>query len=70
MIEAVSRVAAELHVPMALSQQLAPSAGLRNRLIHAYDLVDDTILLQSVTTCRHQYPLYIQAIEDDLKRPA
>jgi len=57
-------------IPMSLAQQLAPSAGLRNRLVHEYDAIDDAIVLQAVATCQRQYPLYIQAIENYLKRPA
>lgn len=57
-------------IPMGLAQQLAPSAGLRNRLVHEYDVIDDTIVLQAVATCQRQYPLYIKAIENYLKHPA
>ena len=57
-------------ISMKLAQQIAPSAGLRNRLVHEYDVIDDTIVLQSVAKCQQQYPLYIKAIEDYLKRPA
>lgn len=56
-------------IPASLAQQLAPSAGLRNRLVHEYDVIDDAIVLQAVATCQQQYPLYIKAIEDHLKRP-
>lgn len=56
-------------LPMGLAQQLAPSAGLRNRLVHEYDVIDDAIVLQAVEACQQQYPLYIKAIEDYLKRP-
>ncbi len=55
-------------IPMSLAQQLAPSAGLKNRLVHEYDVIDDAIVLQAVVTCQQQYPLYIKAIEDCLKR--
>lgn len=55
-------------IPMSLAQKLAPSAGLRNRLVHEYDVIDDAIVLQAVVTCQQQYPLYIKAIEDYLKR--
>ena len=32
-------------IPIGLAQELAPSAGLRNRLVHEYDAIDDTIIL-------------------------
>jgi len=57
-------------IPMSLAQELAPLAGLRNRLVHEYDAIDDTIILQAVAGCQRQYPLYIKAIEDYLTRLA
>jgi uncharacterized protein YutE (UPF0331/DUF86 family) len=53
-----------------LARQLAPSAGLRNRLVHEYDAIDDAIVLKAVAACRQQFPLYIKAVEDYLQRPA
>lgn len=55
--------------PISLAQKLAPSAGLRNRLVHEYDAIDDSVVLKAVVTCQQQYPLYIRSIEDYLKRP-
>ena len=46
-----------------LAEQLAPSAGLRNRLVHEYDEIDDQIVLQSVGTALDQYGRFIAAIE-------
>ena len=55
-------------LPMSLARQLAPSAGLRNRLVHEYDEIDDAVVLQAVAKSQQQYPLYIKAVEDYLKR--
>ncbi|MBI3812687.1 MAG: DUF86 domain-containing protein [Nitrospirae bacterium] len=55
-------------LPMSLARQLAPSAGLRNRLVHEYDEIDDSIVLKAVVNSQQQYPLYIKAVEDYLKR--
>jgi uncharacterized protein YutE (UPF0331/DUF86 family) len=50
----------------ALARRLAPSAGLRNRLVHEYDTLDDARVLAAMTTLLEQYPHYIQAIESYL----
>ena len=49
-----------------LAAALAPSAGLRNRLVHEYDASDDAKVLAAVGTILDLYPRYIQAIERDL----
>ena len=46
-----------------LAAALAPSAGLRNRLVHEYDTLDDAKVLAAVGTLLDLYPRYIQAIE-------
>lgn len=53
-------------VPVELAGALAPSAGLRNRLVHEYDAVDDAKVLAAVGTMLDLYPRYIQAIEVEL----
>lgn len=45
-----------------LAKQIAPSAGLRNRLVHDYDDTDDKIVFQSVGKALEQYPPYCQAV--------
>jgi uncharacterized protein YutE (UPF0331/DUF86 family) len=51
-----------------LADALAPSAGLRNRLVHEYDAIDDAKVLAAVGTILDLYPRYIQAIESDLTK--
>ncbi len=46
-----------------LASALAPSAGLRTRLVHEYETIDDAKVLASVGTLLQLYPRYIQAIE-------
>jgi uncharacterized protein YutE (UPF0331/DUF86 family) len=50
-------------VPADLSEMLAPSAGLRNRLVHEYDGLDHAMILAAVAKAEELYPLYIKAIE-------
>ncbi|MBI3804109.1 MAG: DUF86 domain-containing protein [Nitrospirae bacterium] len=51
-----------------LAEQLAPSAGLRNRLVHRYDDLDDARILEAVGLTEALYPRYIQAVEAFLKK--
>lgn len=46
-----------------LAEKLAPSAGLRNRLVHEYDLLDHSLVLESVKTAEKLYPEFIRKIE-------
>ena len=51
-----------------LARRLAPSAGLRNRLVHEYDTLDNDRVLAAIGTLLAQYPRYIQAIEAHLDK--
>lgn len=51
-----------------LSRSLAPSAGLRNRLVHEYETLEDTKVLQSIRTLLELYPRYVQAVEAYLSK--
>ena len=46
-----------------LARSLAPSAGLRNRLVHEYEGIDDAKVLASIARLLDLYPRYIQAVE-------
>jgi uncharacterized protein YutE (UPF0331/DUF86 family) len=50
-------------LPRDLAERLAPSAGLRNRLVHEYDILDDGRVLASIGRVLDEYPRYVQAIE-------
>jgi uncharacterized protein YutE (UPF0331/DUF86 family) len=47
-----------------LAEKLAPSAGLRNRLVHEYNGLDHTMVLRSVKMAEELYPQYIKEIND------
>jgi len=47
-----------------LAEKLAPSAGLRNRLVHEYNGLDHTMVLRSVKMAQELYPHYIKEIND------
>lgn len=46
-----------------LAEQLAPSAGLRNRLVHEYDLLEHSLVLEAVRVAEIQYPRYVKEID-------
>ena len=47
-----------------LAEKLAPSAGLRNRLVHEYDRIEHSMVLKAVRLAEELYPLYIKQIND------
>lgn len=55
-------------LPPELARSLAPSAGLRNRLVHEYEALDDAKVLASIGTLLDVYPRYVQAVEVYLAR--
>jgi len=50
-------------IPLELADQLAPSAGMRNRLVHQYDAIDDAVVLQAVGDARRLFAAYVVAVE-------
>lgn len=42
-------------IPEELAERLAPSAGLRNRLVHESDRIDDAIVLAAVALARRGF---------------
>lgn len=57
--------AGELKIISAdLAEKLAPSAGLRNRLVHEYDMLEHSLVLDAVRMAEDLYPIYVREIED------
>jgi uncharacterized protein YutE (UPF0331/DUF86 family) len=50
-------------MPADLAERLAPAAGLRNRLVHEYDEIDDAIVLGAVRKAREEFVAYVAAVE-------
>ncbi len=50
------------------AMQIAPSAGLRNRLVHEYDKLDDAVVFTSIRQMLDLYPRYVQAVVDYMAR--
>ncbi len=55
-------------ISLELAQKLAPSAGLRNRLVHEYDRLEHSIVLKAVNMAEELFPQYIKAINDYLSK--
>ena len=51
-----------------LASALAPAAGLRNRLVHEYDDLDDGIVLQSTGKALELLPRFIAQVQAYLQR--
>ncbi len=59
----------ELHIiPLDLARKLAPSAGLRNRLVHEYERLEHSIVLKAVNMAEELFPQYVKAINDYLSK--
>ncbi len=50
-------------IPVELAKELAPSAGLRNVLVHEYDALNNSIVLEAVKVADNIYPQYINSVE-------
>jgi len=50
------------------AKEIAPSAGLRNRLVHEYEEIDDQIVYKSIQKTIESYTEYIKKIENYLKK--
>ena len=55
-------------ISMDLAEQLAPSAGLRNRLVHDYDDIDSAIVHGAIDFALTLYPQYLQQVESYIQR--
>lgn len=54
-------------VGQKFAEEIAPSAGLRNRLVHEYEEIDDEIVYKSIQKTIESYKEYIKKIENYLK---
>lgn len=50
-----------------LGEKLAPSAGLRNRLVHEYDEIKDDIVHSSINDAIELYTTFIKEVNDYIK---
>ena len=50
-------------IPAGLAEQLAPSAGLRNRLVHEYDVLENSMILDAIGMAEKLFPLYVKEVE-------
>lgn len=50
-------------IDLELAQQLAPSAGLRNRLVHEYDEIDPLIVFEAIPFALELYPQFVEQVQ-------
>ena len=55
-------------IPADLAGRLAPAAGLRNRLVHQYDRLDDSLVLRAIQSAERDLGDYVAALERFLER--
>jgi len=53
-------------IPSEIAEKLAPSSGLRNRLVHEYDRLEHSIVLDAVRMADELYTKYVKEINDYL----
>ncbi|MCX5718566.1 MAG: DUF86 domain-containing protein [Nitrospirae bacterium] len=51
-----------------LAGKLAPSAGMRNRLVHEYDLLEHSLVLDAVRMAQDMYSQYVKEIDGYLSK--
>lgn len=51
-----------------LAEKLAPSAGLRNRLVHEYNMLEHSVVLDAVRKAEELYTEYVRQVEDYIER--
>lgn len=55
-------------IPPDLASRLAPAAGLRDRLVHEYDAIDDAIVLRAVGEAQELFGAYVDEVERYLRQ--
>jgi len=58
------------YLPMGLAESLKNSAGLRNRLAHEYDEIDEKKILKAIKMCLKEVPEYLKYIIDFIEKGA
>lgn len=55
-------------LPEGLANKLAPFAGLRNRLVHEYEDIRDSLVYKNTKIMVGLFPEYLQKVEDFLEK--
>lgn len=56
-------------LPKALARALAPSAGLRNRIVHEYGEYKDSLVYPNIKRMYRLYGEYLKVVERSVRRP-
>ncbi|MEW6040777.1 MAG: HepT-like ribonuclease domain-containing protein, partial [Elusimicrobiota bacterium] len=55
-------------VPAVLAEKLASLAGIRNRLAHEYNDIDEKLIYEAVKFCFTDFPKYLEYVNTFIKR--
>ncbi|MCD5402049.1 DUF86 domain-containing protein [candidate division NPL-UPA2 bacterium] len=55
-------------LPEVLAKKLAPFAGLRNRLVHEYEDIRDSLVYKKTKIMVDLFPEYLQKMEDFFRK--
>lgn len=66
--ESFTRLTALGVLPAELAREMAPAAGLRNRLAHEYDEIDYRKIYEAIGRMLDQVPQYLEAVQTSLDR--
>lgn len=55
-------------IPIEFAQELAPSTGMRNRLVHEYDKIQDEIIFQSIKSVIQMVNKYMEFIKTHISK--
>ncbi len=55
-------------ISSGLAEKLAPSAGLRNRLVHEYNMLEHSVVLDAVRKAEGLYTEYVRQLEDYVEK--
>lgn len=55
-------------IPIKFAKELAPCTGMRNRLVHEYDKIQDEIVFQSIKSVIEMINKYIELIKNHMSK--
>ena len=66
--ESLIRAGALRIISSDLAEKLAPSAGLRNRLVHEYNMLENAVVLDAVRKAEDLHTEYVRQVEDYIEK--
>jgi uncharacterized protein YutE (UPF0331/DUF86 family) len=66
--ESFIKVGALRIISSDLAEKLVPSAGLRNRLVHEYNMLEHSVVLDAVRKTEELYTQYVRQVENYIQK--